>query len=296
MKKISMIKAVSLKELGMRKKGLLGCFLAAGLCFSHVTTCFGTTVTNAMKAPYLFAPKTMQIQTGDTVVWVNDDFIGHDTVSDEGLWSSGHLLGRGQTYAHTFPTAGVFNYHCTPHAQFGMVGTITVTAAVSLPAVTLTTPTNGATFTAPATVVLSANALETNGSIQRVEFNAASNIVAVATNAPYVANWTNVAAGTYIVTARAVDATGAAATSAPVTITVNPAVAAPIQLTSVTASATNLTLAWSGGAAPFVLQMIATITDTNWTTVLTTTNQQAVVGLTSTNAFFRVGGNAPAVQ
>ncbi len=41
-------------------------------------------------------------------------------------WDSGDIS-PGQTWAHTFETAGLYLYVCRYHAQEGMLGTITVT-------------------------------------------------------------------------------------------------------------------------------------------------------------------------
>ena len=98
--------------------------------------------------------------------------------------------------------------------------TVTVTTANGPPTVSLTTPTGGSSFTAPATIPLAANASDPEGQLARVEFYSGSTQLAVDTTSPYSFSWTNVAAGTYSLTARAVDAAGAATTSAPVSVTV----------------------------------------------------------------------------
>ena len=89
------------------------------------------------------------------------------------------------------------------------------------PIVTVTSPTAGATFTAPATITLSANAVDPDGEIARVEFFANSQHVATERVAPYLLNWPSVPAGTYTLTAVAYDGSGAGTTSAPVTFSVS---------------------------------------------------------------------------
>ena len=90
------------------------------------------------------------------------------------------------------------------------------------PTVSLTSPTNGATFTAPASVTLTATATDSDGTISKVEFfQGGTNLIATVTISPYTFNWTNVAAGSYAITAKATDNLNAATTSAPVNITVN---------------------------------------------------------------------------
>jgi RHS repeat-associated protein len=94
------------------------------------------------------------------------------------------------------------------------------------PAVALTSPANGATFTAPASITLTATAADTDGTIAKVEFfHGGTNLIATVTSAPYTFNWTNVGAGSYTLTAKATDNLGGETTSAPVNITVNAGVA-----------------------------------------------------------------------
>ncbi len=88
------------------------------------------------------------------------------------------------------------------------------------PTISLTAPANGATFAAPATIGLAATANDPDGSITKVEFFAGATKVATATTSPYTGTWSNVAAGTYVLTAKATDNKGALTTSAPATISV----------------------------------------------------------------------------
>jgi GH18 family chitinase/chitodextrinase len=87
------------------------------------------------------------------------------------------------------------------------------------PAVSLTAPANGATYTAPASVTLQASASD-NGSVAKVEFFQGSTKLGEDTSSPYSYNWTGVVAGSYALTAKATDNQGASATSAVVNITV----------------------------------------------------------------------------
>jgi hypothetical protein len=98
---------------------------------------------------------------------------------------------------------------------------VTVNPAMNPPpAVSITSPANGATFTAPANITINATASDSNGTVTRVEFLAGTTLLGSDTTAPYSFNWTNVAAGSYSLTARAFDNGGASTTSAPVAITV----------------------------------------------------------------------------
>jgi len=90
----------------------------------------------------------------------------------------------------------------------------------SPPTVTLTQPADGASFTAPATISLSATASDTDGTVSKVEFFNGVTKLGEDTTAPFGFTWSGVGAGSYTLTARATDDLGATATSAPSRITV----------------------------------------------------------------------------
>lgn len=122
----------------------------------------------------------------------------------------------------------------------------TVTAAFVTnqpPIVTLVSPAAGAAYTEPATVLLSADALDDAG-VTGVEFLAGALSLGTVT-APEAGNpqrfsaaWSNVVAGTYTLTARATDTDGVTSTSAPVSLTVSvPQTAALFRFASATYAA-----------------------------------------------------------
>ena len=90
------------------------------------------------------------------------------------------------------------------------------------PTVSLTSPQNGAAFSAPAAVTLSASAADSDGTVTKVEFFEGSNKIGEDTSSPYGITW-NAAAGSYpySLTAVATDNFGRVAESAPVTVTVS---------------------------------------------------------------------------
>jgi regulation of enolase protein 1 (concanavalin A-like superfamily) len=108
-------------------------------------------------------------------------------------------------------------------ATTAVIDNVTVTAATGNqpPSVSLTAPANGATFTAPATITVSASASDSDGAVARVEFYRGSTLIGSDTASPYSVTWNNVAAGSYSLTARAVDNTGAVTTSTARSITVS---------------------------------------------------------------------------
>ncbi|UYZ63110.1 glycosyl hydrolase family 18 protein [Hymenobacter weizhouensis] len=95
-----------------------------------------------------------------------------------------------------------------------------VTAGNTPPTVSLTGPANGASFVAPASFTLTADAADANGSISKVEFFQGSTKLGEDTSAPFTYAWSGVAAGTYSLTAKATDNQGATTTSAAVSVTV----------------------------------------------------------------------------
>ncbi|MBW8683803.1 glycosyl hydrolase family 18 protein [Chitinophaga rhizophila] len=89
------------------------------------------------------------------------------------------------------------------------------------PVVNITAPAANATYNAPASITITASASDADGSVARVEFYNGSTRLGQATAAPYSYTWTNVAAGTYSLTAVATDNAGAVTTSAAVSVRVN---------------------------------------------------------------------------
>ncbi|QJR11141.1 Tol-Pal system protein TolB [Usitatibacter rugosus] len=136
----------------------------------------------------------------------------------------------------TWTGVGVGSYSLTAVVTDNRGG-VTASAAVSIsvvpplqpPVVALTAPANGALYQALSTVALAATASSPNagGSITKVEFFRGTDKLGESLAAPFTFSWTNVAAGTYTLTARATDNRGVATDSAPVSINVNaqPAVA-----------------------------------------------------------------------
>jgi RHS repeat-associated protein len=109
--------------------------------------------------------------------------------------------------------------------------------AFAAPTVSLTAPTNGSLYLAPATFAVKANASSSGVGVNRVEFYADGNLINTDTTSPYQFDWTAVPAGTYSITAKVVDNNGAEATSAPRSVTVSGTNANPT--VSLTAPADN---------------------------------------------------------
>jgi predicted phage tail protein len=107
--------------------------------------------------------------------------------------------------------------------------------------VSITSPANNATFTAPASIIITASASDPENQLGRVEFYNGSTLLGTAAASPYSFTWSSVAAGTYSLTARAYDAAGLSATSAAVSVTVSSTSTGPTGV-SFTASADHATV------------------------------------------------------
>lgn len=92
--------------------------------------------------------------------------------------------------------------------------------ANELPLVTITSPANNASFTEGASVSITANAADTDGTVTKVEFYNGTTYLGSALTAPYAFTWGNVAQGTYKISAKAIDNAGDVKYSS-VNITVN---------------------------------------------------------------------------
>ncbi|MDD3180673.1 MAG: Ig-like domain-containing protein [Opitutaceae bacterium] len=97
---------------------------------------------------------------------------------------------------------------------------ITVTSPNLPPTVSLTAPADETIYTAPATIALSATAVDADGTIGKVEFFNGTTKLGDATTAPYDFAWSNVPPGHYTLTAKASDNMGASTVSAAHVITV----------------------------------------------------------------------------
>jgi len=73
------------------------------------------------------------------------------------------------------------------------------------PTISFLSPTNGQTFFRPANILLNAEASDSDGFVRLVEFFEGTNRVAQLTNLPFSFVWSNVAVGTYSLTAQAAD-------------------------------------------------------------------------------------------
>lgn len=119
-------------------------------------------------------------------------------------------------------SAGNYSYIAKATDNSGLTSTsasIHVTVIGNkVPAITLRA--NDSVYNAPANISLAAAASDSDGMVSYVEFYNGSTLLGRDSTSPYSFTWTNVAAGNYLLTAKAVDNTGAAGTSTVVHILV----------------------------------------------------------------------------
>lgn len=116
--------------LGSNEQGRKSVSATAGqtsnVSFGLVTLQSGT-VPIELTANNTFSPDNVTITTGTTVEWTNGSATFH-TITPDGHseWQRVTMNQDGETFSHTFNTAGTFDYFCEPHQGAGMTGTITV--------------------------------------------------------------------------------------------------------------------------------------------------------------------------
>ncbi|MEO8101532.1 MAG: Ig-like domain-containing protein [Betaproteobacteria bacterium] len=164
------------------------------------------------------------------------------TISKVEFFNGGTLLGTDTTSPYTFTWSSVpgGSYSLTAKATDSKAATKTSTAvAVTVtapppPTVSISAPANNASFAAPANISINATATAGSGaSISKVEFFNGAALLGSKTTPPYTFAWNTVAAGNYVLTAKASDNKGSVTTSVPVSIAVQiPSVPPSVSITA----------------------------------------------------------------
>jgi plastocyanin len=82
-----------------------------------------------------FSPLRLEVPTGETVVWENEDSYGHTVVAArfhdvaESWDFTSETLGANDTTRYTFESSGVYEYYCDIHGRSLMCGAILVGGA-----------------------------------------------------------------------------------------------------------------------------------------------------------------------
>ena len=130
-----MLTTINLAPRGRRIAVLLGAVGVTALLAAALPelTVAGEAVVKAAASPaavqidnFHFAPATLTITAGTTVIWKNDDDSPHRVADNNGTFKSA-ALDTDDTFSHTFATAGEYPYICSIHPY--MVGKIIVKPA-----------------------------------------------------------------------------------------------------------------------------------------------------------------------
>lgn len=197
-------------------------------------SCGGTTPVNQPPTVALTSPTSGTAYTAPATVNLAANAADSDgTVSKVEFYNGSTLLGTDTSapYTYSWANVGAGSYTVTAKAyDNGGLSTTSspVTFTVSSggtggnlpPTVALTSPAAGSSYTAPASIAIAANAADSDGTVSKVEFYNGSTLLGTDTTAPYTYTWSNVALGSYTLTAKAYDNSGAATTSSPVTVTI----------------------------------------------------------------------------
>jgi hypothetical protein len=197
---------------------------------------------------------------------------------------------------HRFGYYAFWGSFFDPGSVIGYLDNLTAEGGVGLPpnappTVDITGPTNGATFTEPASITITAAATDSDGTVARVDFFAGATLLGTVTNAgnnSFSLTWSNVVAGSYSLTATATDNGGGASTpSPPVNITVSASTGGGPTLT-ITNTGGTIDIAWP--VTGYQLQMTTNLSSPNWTdlAINTVNTNHVTLQITSGNMFFRL--------
>ncbi len=191
-------------------------------------------VTNTNQAPIvtITSPANNATFLAPASISINATASDDGSVAQVDFYNGTTLLGSDTTSPYSFSwnnvAAGTYTINAIATDNLSLRSntasvTVTVTNTNQPPVVAITSPANNATFTAPASISITATASD-NGSVAKVEFYNGTVFLGSDVTSPYTFTWTNVAAGTYTITAKATDNLGSSSTaSATVNVITPPA-------------------------------------------------------------------------
>ena len=164
----------------------------------------------------------------------------------------------------------------------------------SPPSVSISTPTNNATFSAPANITIIANPSDSDGTITKVEFFHGGTRLGEATAFPYSLVWSNVPAGSYTLTARATDNNVAVTTSSPVSISVTGIASLGVTLVNPVASETQFDFSFASELnRTYTVERTLSLNPVGWQSVTNVIGDGSVMtvidsALTGAQRYYRV--------
>jgi plastocyanin len=70
---------------------------------------------------FQFTPESLQVNAGDTIIWINQDIVPHTATAVDNSWDTGTIVSQGQTEI-VVSAAQSLSYYCFYHP--GMKGTL----------------------------------------------------------------------------------------------------------------------------------------------------------------------------
>lgn len=166
---------------------------------------------------------------------------------------------------------------------------IIVEEAINIPPTAqILRPISGTRYVQPDSLTIEALVADADGSVTKAEFLAGTNLVFVITNGIFTHTFSSstLPPGQYPLTVRVTDDRGAAVISVPVDVII--AAASPVLLTGISRSADSVTVGWTGGAGPFLVQESSLLSPVSWINLMATAARNLDSVPTRNAGFFRV--------
>lgn len=185
-------------------------------------------ISNALPTVSITSPANNTNLNAPATVTINASASDTDgSISRVDFYQDAALIGTDTTspYSVTLSNVPAGTYSLSAQAadnRGAVVASLPVTfISNALPTASITSPANNTILNEPASVTISANANDSDGTITKVEFYQGASLIGTVNTAPYSLTWTGVSAGTYSLTARATDNRGAFGVSGPITFICN---------------------------------------------------------------------------
>ncbi|MBC7485255.1 MAG: RICIN domain-containing protein [Cytophagaceae bacterium] len=190
---------------------------------------------NALPTTNITSPANNASLTAPTALTIHANAADNGSVAWVEFYNGTTKVGQvnSSPYSFSIANAPVGSYTLTTRVtdnQGGITVSTVINASVKsstppppenqVPIVTLTSPANGASVNVPASITISAHATDADGTISKVEFYNGTTKLSEDATSPYSYTWSNVGAGTYTISAKAFDNTGASAGSSSASVTV----------------------------------------------------------------------------